>query len=206
MMSMGPGSSPPVIGSPYSALQTIQSQQTLTDGNQINRQEQAKVYRDSQGRVRVEPTGSGAGVPKVIAIFDPVAGYSHILRPSTMTAISSLLRPHNASRGQRQNVSQPQIEDLGIQVIAGLSATGTRTTRTIPAGEIGNQQPIQISRESWVSIDLKVPLLIKTSDPRFGTTTMQLTNIVRAEPDTTLFQVPAAYSVTTSHAIHKTVE
>jgi hypothetical protein len=38
--------------------------------------------------------------------------------------------------------------------------------------------------------------MVKTSDPRFGTTTMQLTNVVRAEPDATLFQVPAGYTVT----------
>jgi hypothetical protein len=55
---------------------------------------------------------------------------------------------------------------------------------------------MQIVREAWVSIDLKVPLLIKSSDPRFGSTVMQLTNIVRAEPDAALFQVPANYTVT----------
>jgi hypothetical protein len=61
---------------------------------------------------------------------------------------------------------------------------------------MGNQQPIRIVREAWVSTDLKIPVLIKTTDPRFGTTTMQLTEIVRAEPDASLFQVPAGYKVT----------
>jgi len=199
MMSMGPGSRTPVTGAPYAALQTTVSQQTLADGNQVTHQEQTKVFRDSQGRVRMEHTGGREG-SAVTAIFDPVAGYSHILRSATMTAISTPMHPHNATEnfaprhGQRQG--QVQTEDLGTQVINGLSATGTRTTRTIPAGEMGNQQPIRIVREAWVSTDLKVPVLIKTSDPRFGTTTMQMTDIVRAEPDASLFQVPSGYKVT----------
>jgi hypothetical protein len=202
MMSMGPGSRTPVTGAPYSAIQTTESQQVLADGNQIARQDQAKVYRDSQGRVRTERAGSGAQAPAVTAIFDPVAGFSYVLHPATMTAVKTPVHVP----GSMQNGAAPhskwneaaslQTEDLGTQVINGFPATGTRTTRTVAAGAIGNQQAMQIVREAWVSIDLKVPLLIKSSDPRFGSTVMQLTNIVRAEPDAALFQVPANYTVT----------
>lgn len=75
-------------------------------------------------------------------------------------------------------------------------ATGTRTTRTIPAGAIGNALPLETIHERWVSTDLKVPVMIKTTDPRFGTTVTQLTNINRAEPDANLFTVPSDYTVT----------
>jgi len=94
--------------------------------------------------------------------------------------------------------SDPNVvtESLSMQTINGVQATGTRVTRTIPAGQIGNAQPIQIVHETWTSVDLKVAVMVKTSDPRFGTTTTQLTNIVRSEPDPTLFQVPADYTVT----------
>src|SRR5262249_25622544 len=77
----------------------------------------------------------------------------------------------------------------------GIAATGTRTTRTIPVGAIGNTQAIQVVREVWTSQDLKVPVMIKSSDPRFGDTTMQLTNIQQTNPDPSLFQVPANYTV-----------
>jgi len=90
--------------------------------------------------------------------------------------------------------AQVQTEDLGTQAVNGVSVTGTRTTETIPAGAIGNQQPIAIVREHWVSTDLKVPVLIKSTDPRFGSTVMQLTNIVQVEPDIALFQVPPGYT------------
>lgn len=204
MMSMGPGSRTPVTGAPYSAVQTTQSLQTLADGNQISKQDQAKVYRDGQGRVRIERAGSGAGASAVTAIFDPVAGLSHILHPASMTAITNPVHLRDSAEtagatprhGRWSDTSQTQTQDLGIQTISGLSATGTRTTRTIPAGEFGNQHPILIVREAWVSTDLKVPVLIKTSDPRFGTTIMQLTNIVRTEPEASLFQVPSGYTVT----------
>jgi hypothetical protein len=35
----------------------------------------------------------------------------------------------------------------------------------------------------------------KTSDPRFGDSVYQVTNITRAEPDPSLFTVPADYQV-----------
>ncbi len=211
MLFAGPGSRTPVTGAPYSAVQVTQFQQTLEGGNQVSRQVQTKVYRDSQGRVRTERTAS-AGAPggpaagTTISIFDPVAGNSYVLNPQKMTASSMTLpparqgkdaaavRPHG--RGQGPNATNATPEDLGRQTINGLAATGTRTTRTIPAGAFGNAQPIQIVREVWVSTDLKVPLTIKSSDPRFGTTLTQLTNVVQGEPDAALFQVPAGYTVT----------
>ena len=67
-------------------------------------------------------------------------------------------------------------------------------TRTIPAGEIGNAQPLQIIRETWFSQDLGVPVMTSVSDPRTGTTVTQLTNILRVEPDPALFQAPAGYT------------
>ena len=85
--------------------------------------------------------------------------------------------------------------DLGTQTMEGVSAQGTRITRTIPAGAIGNEQPIVITTETWYSPDLKVLVLSKTTDPRMGETTYKLANIQRAEPPADLFQVPADYTV-----------
>ena len=213
IMSAGPGSRTPVTGAPYSGVHATQNQQTLADGNQITRQEQSKVFRDSQGRVRIEhtmsrPWGPGGQTPKtVITIFDPVAGYSYMLNPTAMTAVKMPLHPPNSAadnggphpprhgKGPWISGAQVQTENLGTQAVNGVSATGTRTTETIPAGAIGNQQAITIVRENWVSTDLKVPVLIKSTDPRFGNMTMQLTNIVQAEPDASLFQIPSGYTV-----------
>ena len=90
-----------------------------------------------------------------------------------------------------ENVSR---EDLGQRTIEGVSARGTRTTTTIPAGAIGNEQPIRIVSEEWFSPDLQVLVLTKHNDPRSGETTYTLSNIVRAEPDRSLFEIPADYT------------
>jgi hypothetical protein len=84
---------------------------------------------------------------------------------------------------------------LGRQMIEGVQAQGTRITRTIPAGQIGNIQPIVITTESWYSPDLKVLVMSKSNDPRMGETTYKLTNIQRSEPSSALFQAPDDYTV-----------
>lgn len=84
-------------------------------------------------------------------------------------------------------------EDLGRQNIEGVPATGSRTTWTIAPGAIGNLQPIKIVLEQWFSPDLQLLVLTKHNDPRTGETTYRLQNIVRAEPDRSLFTVPADY-------------
>lgn len=85
--------------------------------------------------------------------------------------------------------------DLGTQNIEGVAAQGTRTTRTIPAGTIGNDLPVVITTETWYSPELKVLVLSKTNDPRMGETTYKLTDIQRAEPAASLFQVPDDYTI-----------
>ncbi|HEU4510394.1 MAG TPA: hypothetical protein VFR78_19320 [Pyrinomonadaceae bacterium] len=89
-------------------------------------------------------------------------------------------------------------EQLGKQMIEGVEAEGTRTTVTIPAGEIGNERPIQILSERWYSPELQLVVMTRHSDPRFGETTYKLTNISRTEPAKTLFEVPSDYTIKTN--------
>ena len=96
---------------------------------------------------------------------------------------------------EKSDGSTTTTADLGMQTIEGLVTKGKRITHTIPAGEMGNDLPIVITTETWVSPDLKVIVMSKSSDPRMGETTYKLTNLSRAEPDPALFQVPADYTV-----------
>lgn len=86
-------------------------------------------------------------------------------------------------------------EDLGTQTMDGVLVTGTRTTKTIPVGRIGNEKPISIVIEVWASPELKTVVMSTRSDPRMGEQTFRLTNIVRAEPDASLFTVPSDFKV-----------
>jgi membrane-associated protease RseP (regulator of RpoE activity) len=76
---MGAVMGPTVKGAPYSATETVENTQTLSDGTHINQTAQTMVYRDSQGRMRRE-------TPDSITIWDPVANTSYVLDPKTQTA------------------------------------------------------------------------------------------------------------------------
>lgn len=77
----------------------------------------------------------------------------------------------------------------------GVPVDGTRITTVIPAGQIGNEQPIQIVTERWYSPDLQIYILVRHSDPRSGETVTRVTNLSRGEPPKALFEVPADYKV-----------
>ena len=89
----------------------------------------------------------------------------------------------------------PAVEQLGTKVVEGVQAEGTRTTITIPAGQIGNDKAIQIVDEVWRSPELQVIVHSEHSDPRMGSMVYSLQNISRSDPSPALFQVPADYTV-----------
>ncbi|HYW70103.1 MAG TPA: hypothetical protein VE961_03655, partial [Pyrinomonadaceae bacterium] len=89
----------------------------------------------------------------------------------------------------------PRNESLGTQTIEGVEAQGSRTTITIPAGKIGNERPIEIVHESWYSPELQTIVMSRSFDPRSGEVVYRLTNINRAEPEGSLFEVPADYKI-----------
>jgi hypothetical protein len=198
-------SSTVVTGAPFSATSTLSSQQTLANGTQISNTEQSKLYRDAQGRTRIDrtitpPASSGKPAFTETVIVDPVAGNRYMLNSSTLTAVQIKLPPPRTSSGTRPtrpSSAQIATTDLGTQTVNGVSATGTQVTDTIPAGQVGNSQPIQIVRITWVSTDLKIPVEVKTTNPRTGNTDLEVSNIVTAAPDPNLFTVPSNYTVTT---------
>ena len=209
----------PVRGAPYSAEAVTETTQVLADGNRIEQRRSAMQYRDGLGRERREEGLPGA---KVVIVSDPVAGANFTLNPQDHTVlrmpgqighngvISIDIRnavgavPANAgtiSVNPRMILpGQPPsdgvtTEQLGSQTIEGVMAEGTRVTHAIPAGQIGNQQPIRIVEEKWFSPELRITVMTRHSDPRDGETVFKLTNLVRAEPDPSLFEVPPDYKV-----------
>ena len=94
-----------------------------------------------------------------------------------------------------EDPTQTTTEDLGSQTMEGVTVTGARTTRIIPAGQVGNDAPIRVVTEVWTSPELRIIVYSKRSDPRMGTQVFSLTDVVRAEPDTSLFTVPADFKL-----------
>ena len=278
-----------VTGRPFSAIEERHSVQVLGDGTHIESSETNRLFRDDQGRTRVERSGGN------VMIFDPVAGFSAELIPATKEvsknsvmvregrivakigvaagdspdalrsrlaklreeltqtqkqyteasprilelkrqisdaekAIATPSQPVAVGEGLRAQLQTPyanwlssppaggertlslvtadgpvvlrvapgdnaSVESLPAQMVNGALAQGTRTTETIPQGKIGNDRPIKIVNERWISNDLQMLVKSTSSDPRFGDTTYQLTNIVQSSPDPTLFQIPADYTL-----------
>jgi hypothetical protein len=145
----------------------------------------------------VTETGGGGNAATVINTTGDANGDPQIITfngaGSTIVNKKVFVKKSKDSSGAESNESdkkQARHEDLGTQTIAGVSAQGKRDTVTIPTGEIGNEKPIEIVSETWYSPDLHATVMRKHSDPRSGETVFQLTDIKRAEPDPSLFQMP----------------
>jgi hypothetical protein len=201
-----------VTSAPFTAKLSAQTTESFADGNKIQHSTTGFIARDSQGRTRQEVTLSAigpwatSGMKHGIFVNDPVASMHYILEPDQKMAISMPSLPARGKGGNgnappppkfqaRNNQSNTTTMSLGVQTVGGVSAEGTLITRTIPAGEIGNLNPIQITVERWYSSDLQMNVLIKRSDPRMGATIFQLSDIQRQEPDASLFQVPSDYTL-----------
>jgi hypothetical protein len=79
---------PAVAGAPYAGEEIQEHQQTLSDGTHITQtQSQRMIYRDSQGRTRVErrafPGLRGQESPMIIEITDPVTAVQYTWTRST---------------------------------------------------------------------------------------------------------------------------
>ncbi|HEX6184809.1 MAG TPA: hypothetical protein VFZ44_13070 [Pyrinomonadaceae bacterium] len=158
--------------------------------------------------------------PRLIVIGDPVAQVEYLvdtvrgtLRKTQMSpglaaarramggteSSFGVLMPTSAAHRRMAEGDQaapppaPKREKLEAQTIEGVPAEGTRTTVTIPAGEFDNEQPMEITHEQWYSPELRMVVLLKHNDPRFGETVFRLTNVTRTEPSPELFAEPQGY-------------
>ena len=194
-----------VTNAPFSAQVMRETVQVLSDGTRVDRKETGSIARDGVGRTRQEmtlpaigPLAASGQVPHIAFIRDPAAGKNYILNENKKT-VMTISHPAGANGQRRWTMRQdPDVQtvSLGTKTVDGLTVQGTRRIRTIPVGQIGNDKAIVITRDEWYSPDLQMVISSTRSDPRFGTTTFQLTNINRVDPPQSLFMVPQDYTVT----------
>jgi hypothetical protein len=202
----------PVTGAPYSAVRTTTHVQTLANGATITHTSQVKEARDSSGRTyfaSVPNVAQGAGGARsFVHVYDPVSretiSWSSNSKQATLVHLPDANQVH--TRGMAAGAGggsgrfhghndAAKTEDLGSKTINGLVVNGTRMTRVIPAGAQGNSEALTVTHETWVSADLKLEVQRTDTDPRFGTTTVEVGNIDRAEPSAALFQAPTGFTV-----------
>jgi len=204
---------------PYTANRKTTRVQALANGATITNETTGKEARDSSGRTyhenQMETQLGFAGQAPTYSNFnvvDPVSRVTiswnsnskeaSVFHMSDPVQARTSLPPSASSTAtvQLPRISRPahrrgETEDLGTKTINGVNAHGTRTTQTYPAGSMGNDQPITVTHEMWVSRELGLVVMQIDDDPRTGVRTMELTDIERGEPDPALFEAPEGYTV-----------
>lgn len=197
---------PPVQHAPFSSVVTAEWTKTLEDGSTVTRQNHRVVVRDGAGRIyqerRTLVPKDGEAEPQLmrIEISDPEKHIKYFCRPDSHVC---MLRDY---AGPPADVTEPvgstgegkmvlTREQLGRSDVGGVEVTGTRETRFIAAGVLGNDRPISITKEFWYSPHLGLNMQVKRSDPRLGIQTFAVTEVSLAEPDPKYFQVPTGFKV-----------
>ncbi|MBK9528009.1 MAG: hypothetical protein IPO41_06735 [Acidobacteria bacterium] len=186
--SMGQGISiaSPIAGQPLSTnLRTAQVVE-MTAGKGVNIVSPAELTVEQKRAIEERVRVTGTLAPAAIA------GQGGQVMATGPITVAPAIRAEGLAYTLSTANSKYDVknEDLGTRDFEGVSAEGTRRTTTIPAEAIGNERPIEIVYERWFSKDLGLVVYSKNTDPRFGEQTYKLTNIVRAEPDPSLFAVP----------------
>ena len=122
----------PVKGAPYAAEATNETIQTLPDGNRIIEKHTSRMYRDAEGRTRMENNLSTLGplvpegkAPSITSINDPVSGEHFILDNNRKTA-TKMTMPKIALSGKPGEKREVRVE-MRHMGPAGSSATAATT-------------------------------------------------------------------------------
>src|SRR3569833_2301170 len=164
-----------------------------------------KLYRDTAGRTRVDRQlsqdfGDKESAPSFSEITDPVDGVLIVLDPThriahrfALGAMEQTPRIHNFSPTTTREAKE-STKDLGEDTIEGVTVSGELESWRTPAGADGNDRDYTQSSESWYSTKLKLILLEKTHSTT-GDSVTRLTHFSQEEPDHSLFEIPAGYTV-----------
>jgi hypothetical protein len=195
----------PIPNAPFSGVINVERSIVGQDGTVMNLKTVRAIHRDSFGRIyneyRTLLPASSSETPGIthVLLYDPQTRTSTTLFPPQHAYRSGITRrppattpPVFASYGPQNELTRE--EDLGVQQMQGLGVHGLRYTQTIPAGTGGTDKDIVATDEFWYSEDLRINLVLKHNDPRTGSVIMTVTQISRAEPDSSLFQIPDGYT------------
>ena len=184
-----------VTGKPILATITITHTETLPDNTISNtttgtfaRGADGSIYRDVKFSA-LGPWAASGKAQEFTYIRNVTNGTQYIVNVAKGTYHAFPIQEHSPSQGGKKD--RPNRLDSSNETVAD-NPNGTYTdpvtktvypvddktvTRTIPAGAIGNLNAIVITSERWRSTALDLLLEDTHTDPRFGSTTYQLSNI-----------------------------
>ncbi len=188
--------SDPVAGVSYTVDQGSKTVKKMTVGHKV-------VSATASGAPLAQHTSVGApravihqGLPGGAVWVEKDTADTFAIATSSAATGGGL--PHVVETRVIRHSGDPQdvrTEPLGKQVMEGVEVEGTRQTTVIPAGQIGNERPIEVVSERWYSPRLQTVVMSRRNDPRTGETVYRLTNINLSEPAAALFQPPAGFEV-----------
>ena len=150
---------PNLPNAPFTATVNTEWVRVLGDGSRITLVNHRLIARDSAGRIfqerrmLVPKNGKQESFVNQTEITDPLLKQQYICIPSENTCQLEFRQPPPVAVQPMggANKMNPGVQSLGTQSIGGVETIGTRETIVIPAGEIGNDSPINTSREFWFS-------------------------------------------------------
>ena len=195
---------PTVPNAPFTAKVVVTWDQPLVGGGAVSRKYYTLVARDSRGRVRREtrgfvPANSNDEPPlRTFTILDPVSATRVTCAQATMTCTTTEFHPRvslnldqdDPFASDSRNLKRV---DLGEQTVDALRVKGTRETMTTTAGSNGSNRVVISNRELWYSSDLQMDLSVVRNNPQMGQVTLNVTDLVRGEPDASWFAIPSGY-------------
>jgi hypothetical protein len=190
-----------VKNQPFSAETIIEDTRRLYDGSTVTKTMKGAFYRDSVGRTRREQpfeTIGGFNIEPQTLVFinDFAAKTQYFFDLGNKIARKIGIGPEGPPRDD-PHPPDAKSDSLGTKTIEGISVEGTRITFELPAGQIGNDKPLQVVTENWFSPELQVIVMSRHLDPLSGEHIFRLVNIKRTEPTASLFAVPAGFKVET---------
>jgi len=202
----------PKAGAPFTLTLQTEAVRTLYDGGTVTMVNQRKIARDATGKIYQErwflvpKNGKIESQMTTIQISDPNAHThyncfmleaKHVCELTTFApSTTAVYKMEGPPPGPLPNDAGTVIhEDLGKQLVSGVETTGTRDATIYNPGVFGNDRKVTVEREFWYSPQLGINLLSKRSDPRFGTQTFTVTNLILSEPDAKLFDLPEGFKV-----------
>jgi hypothetical protein len=143
-------------------------------------------------------TGSGAGVSgSISAVLAATSGAIGLNPPADIRGIGGGMGSVGAPAGSVPRLSHTpsKNEDLGTTTIEGVEVHGSRATNMIPAGQVGNDQPLVSTTESWTAPSLGISLRTVRDDPQLGKSTTEVVRLDLTEPPLSTFQPPDGYKI-----------
>jgi len=203
-----------VIGAPFSDTAVEETTRVMQDGTRFVHSLTTRHYRSGQGSVRSErelplPAGASGELHTIVTINNKVTGeldslfpvgkVASVMQRAGMKVVDTpvtLPEIRTTFAGMRIGPKDPGWSapvSLGEKTLDGVHVVGSQRVYTVAAGKVGNSKAVTVTIQQWSSPELGIIVDKLVSSTTGGQFHYHLTQLTQAEPDPSLFTVPADY-------------